>query len=410
MPDLIDILGEMLKKEQNITAAATAQNPLAGKTAAELSGPTGIAELTRRYGAPSPYGQGVAFTTPEGVKHIRGAGAAVLEMPANYGNLYSPQDQKKIEALYADRSKIATDPELDRDEEARQAALDEIDSQISRVPRLAPMMREPSPQQQFDAATVMTPDGQKGYWDGKKFTPFEEGKGEQAYRDAYSKYLGAKMAAEAKTENPRPWEVLHREAKLQADLQFGRVQMPEPGQGMAPELNDEWLKTLANLKRTKWKGHLIAWGKATEEDMQREKADYILRAVNLGVPAEIAAADYLRRWKEAGDGIAIGQDLVAPMSDAMKKEAQYAFLDTLQATPTMAIPAGLDPFAFGTPRGGGSVTTAEGTATITPAPKGLEGIWQNLDEEDRAAVTVQMQRGVTARQILDTYKRAVGSQ
>jgi len=405
------VLEAMTRKQRELEAAATAQNPLAGKTAAELEGPQGLAELGNRYGAPSPYGQGVAFTTPEGVKHIRGPGPAVLEMPSNYTNDYSPQDQKKIQALNNDRSRIATDPELDRDEQARQSALDEIDTQISRIPKLSPIMREPSAQQKFDATVVTTPDGRQGYFDGKKFTPFDEDKSQEAWRDAYAKSRDRIMKDEAKEATlkdarpPKSPTLIHREAKLEADVLLGKVQMPEPGQGLSPELGDEWKLSLARLK-PKW--HLGS-KRANEKEMKAEMADYIVRAVQKDVPAEVATADFLMRWKEAAEGENIGQDIVAEMSDAMKKEAQYGFLDTLEAGGAAATPRP-DPFAFGVPRGGGTVTNEAGTATITPAPKGLEGIWPNLDEEDRAAVTTQMQRGVTARQILDTYKRAVGSQ
>jgi len=414
----LTVLGAILaqeeeRKRQEMLQAST----VAGKPPSAIPAPGPLAEMEARYGRGEVAGTSGtmrSYTDARGFTRTYSAGGSQfsLQIPTHYTNDYSPQDQKKIEKLYKDRSDIATDPELDRDEEARQAALDEIDRQISRVPRVTPIMKQPTPQEQFNSTIVTTPDGQQGYWDGKKFTAFSEGKGDQAYRDAYSKYLDAKMKAEADKEDPRPWDVLHREAKLQADLQFGRVAMPEPSQGLNPALNDEWTNSLANLK-PKW--HL-GGRQANEKEMKAEMASYIQRAIKLGVSPEIAAADYLQRWKDAADGAAPGRDIVSKMSDAMKKEAQYAYLDTIQAGPeqSQGSPQGPDMFAAGplgeVPRGGGIVSREGGTTTVTPAPKGLEAIWPGLDEEDRQAVTQAMQQGYTARQILDTYKKAVGAQ
>ena len=84
----------------------------------------------------------------------------------NYSTMYSPHDQKLIERLYNARSQYAVDEELTEGE--RQSALDMIDAKISRVPRLSPMMQQPSPQQVFEKSIVTDPvTGQRGFFDPK---------------------------------------------------------------------------------------------------------------------------------------------------------------------------------------------------------------------------------------------------
>jgi len=91
---------------------------------------------------------------------------------ANYREQYSAHDQRQIERMYEARSKVATNPDLT--EEERQSFFDKIDADISRVPRLTPMMQEPSPQQMFEKTIVTDPvTGARGFFDPKsmRFNP-----------------------------------------------------------------------------------------------------------------------------------------------------------------------------------------------------------------------------------------------
>jgi hypothetical protein len=133
----------------------------------------------------------LAFTDPTGMTRTfapRGQQVS-MQLPTHYTNDYSPEDQKRIENLYRQRSEIALDPDLNNNEDARQQALDQVDTELSSIPHLSPEMREPSAQQQFDAALVQGPDGQMGTWNGEKFSPIESSKAEsQAKADRQKQY------------------------------------------------------------------------------------------------------------------------------------------------------------------------------------------------------------------------------
>ncbi|MHC4540020.1 MAG: hypothetical protein ACYS74_09605, partial [Planctomycetota bacterium] len=118
-----------------------------------------LLEAERKWGPPKRAGREgniYEFTTPEGYVESfdRDRGNFAFTLPTARSNDYSPQDQRQIERLYRQRSTIATDPDLDRDEDARQRALDEIDTALSRIPVLSPMMRQPTPQETFEQAVV----------------------------------------------------------------------------------------------------------------------------------------------------------------------------------------------------------------------------------------------------------------
>jgi len=132
---------------------------------------------------------------------------------------YSPDDQQKIHRLYRERSQIATDPTLEGDEDARQAALDDIDDEISRIPLLPPIMREPTAQQQFDASVVRGPNGQMGTWDGKKFNPIEDSKGEVAQQAKWTKDYQSEYNRLLKVEDSGDTpEMLNAKSAQYADL------------------------------------------------------------------------------------------------------------------------------------------------------------------------------------------------
>jgi hypothetical protein len=151
-----------------------------------------LLEAERKWGPPKRAGREgniYEFTTPEGYVESfdRDRGNFAFTLPTARSNDYSPQDQRQIERLYRQRSTIATDPDLDRDEDARQRALDEIDTALSRIPVLSPMMRQPTPQETFEQAVVTGPDGTQYLWDGKTAKPLEKPKAEQDAQNTWMK-------------------------------------------------------------------------------------------------------------------------------------------------------------------------------------------------------------------------------
>ena len=376
-PDRLAVLEAMVRKERELEEAAMAQNPLAGRTAAELSGPTGIAELGRRYGAPSPYGQGQAFTTPEGVKHIRGPGAAVLEMPATFDNTYSPQDQKKIQALYNDRSKVSTDPELDRDEQSRQSALDEIDAEISRIPKLSPIMRQPTPQQQAESK-IVTLNNKQYFFDGKNIEPLVDPKVEQTQNDQWEKTFETMLQKEDAytTEAAKvPFNVKVQRAKVKADIIHGRIS--DRSAAMIPQLDELWQTQMNYLKSGGF------WGRQKKKTVEREEVvdireAYVAKAKErYAMTEEEARYDFMLRWQKAQANPDDPFNFLLPkMTDDDESEMARSTASFIQAgspnlsdlSPTDLLPDKYAQGKFGyIPRGGGIVKTGEGTATITPA-------------------------------------------
>ncbi|MBE3035833.1 MAG: hypothetical protein IMZ70_01920, partial [Candidatus Atribacteria bacterium] len=100
---------------------------------------------------------------------------------------YSPADQKKITQLYQARSEAITDPENSPEE--KQAFADKFDAMISIVPKMPPMMREPTPQQTFESSIVTDPaTQQRGFFDPKsgKFNPLVDPKIAQEENDKFN--------------------------------------------------------------------------------------------------------------------------------------------------------------------------------------------------------------------------------
>ncbi len=283
-----------------------------------------LLQTERRLGAPEikegriPSEDRLRFTDPEGFRHEFWPGGTLRSTtyPTTLSNQYTPRDQKKIQDLYQQRSDIATSPELDGDEDARQNALDEIDASINRIPHIPPTLKEPTAQQQFDANIVRGPDGKFYNWDGKKATPIES-KG---------------------------------------------------------ELN----------KQTEWKKHFQ-------------------KSYDAGI----------KTAEEFGD--TASEQRLAEIIENARRDADLLTNIAMDEIPD-------DTFIGGMRRGEGTVSSLDEQGNVIstteirrPGPRqqqvpaGLEPIWQNLNDEDRAEAIQAMQLGHSAKTILDEYKKSVGS-
>jgi len=305
-------------------------------------------------------------------------------------NEYTPADQRKIEKLYQVRSQVATDPELTEDE--RQNAFDRVDAEISRVPHIPPIMREPTPQQKFDASMVTAPDGTKGYVDKSgNFKPFEASKlaqeEEKEYRTYYGKQL-AEMTKENEKESQSPSVIADR-ARWMADLAFGRVRETPPN----PELDLLWQGTMTRLDASQW-------GRADKKQTFAAMQEYIRLAMERkGLSEAEAKYDFMNRWAQASGG---GQfcDLLPKMSgDEQRKHRYIGATTALENDPVLG--------DFDETFNLTGLRRGEGRVTVEPdLPPELEAIFPNLDNEDKRAIRQKLDEGWTVTEVLTAIGKA----
>jgi len=349
-----------------------------------------MSALTEQFGAPKDVTLGKEFTMPDmSRKTFSESGEQrALELPPSFSNDYSPYDQKQIEGLYKTRSEYATDPELD--EQERQQAFDKIDAQISRVPRLSPMMKEPTEQQKVDAR-IVTVDGVKYYSDGKSLKPVnaEAVKAKTAQDEAIAKraqvfFTDIKKAndeAVTKTNDlPRSNESMFEESRMMAQQEAGLI---KPSGSKMPELDPVWTMFKSALD-----DKLNSQGRATESQMIELMEGFTFYADNMGISAADAKYSFLQYWQKAIDN---GDPIVAKMSPKTQRRMWTVGADTIDPGGVMRSRiAEIDGLRVGE----GKVTVHE------DLPPGLESIWPSLDNEDKRAIRRKLEEGWTAQEIL----------
>ena len=343
-----------------------------------------MSALTEQFGAPKDVTLGKEFTMPDmSRKTFSESGEQrALELPPSFSNDYSPYGQKQIEGLYKTRSEYATDPELD--EQERQQAFDKIDAQISKVPRLSPMMKEPTAQQKFEASIVTDPaTQQRGFFDPKsgKFNPLVDQKVAQAEaldrRKRKQKLADDLTKAQdeiAFTGQKRSPEEINKEAEWRVGIEYGDIQ--ERPDSISPKMDSSWAALLSNYGLE---------GKITESQMT---GDLMRRHVQVGMrrglSEEDAKYDFLQRWMKAEGGDTF-QDVVPAMSEKTRRAVRYVGASTITKN---------DPLAAGLLKPEPKVTVHE------DLPPGLESIWPSLDNEDKRAIRGKLDEGWTAQEIL----------
>jgi len=192
---------------------------------------------------------------------------------------YTPFDRRKIEKLYDERSKIATDPELTEDE--RQSFLDDVDERISMVPPVSPQMKEPTAQEQFDASLVKAPDGTPGTFNPRdgKFSPLTPAGDDQQtqIQDLAFKIF---MAQDDEAKNIGIAETQARRFII------GREVNDIPG-----VFDAVWNDMMSKLYEDNW-------GKISREKMDEKLIEYRNMAMGMGVPQQVATYDFMQKWKE----------------------------------------------------------------------------------------------------------------
>jgi hypothetical protein len=156
-----------------------------------------------------------------------------IELSPFYQNEYSPQDQRQLEKLYQTRSKAALNPDLTEDE--RQSFFDKIDADISKVPRLNPMMRQPTPQETFEQSIVTDPvTGVRGFFDPKsgKFNAMNADLNQEHQKLWWSRYDKNVTALRSTNtdmmgKQTMSDEELMSKAKMLTDTEVGSLGMAE---------------------------------------------------------------------------------------------------------------------------------------------------------------------------------------
>jgi len=362
---------------------------------------TKMKEFAGIYGEPGIVGaEGTMreFTMPSGVKRTftEGGDQVSLELPEHYTNIYSPRDQRKIEQLYQVRSQAATDPESTEDE--RQRAIDKIDAQLSRIPKLSPIMREPTPQQKFDASMVTAPDGTKGYVDKSgNFKPFEASKlaqeEEKEYRTYYGKQLAEMTKENEKLKESQSPSVIADRARWMSDLAFGRVQ-ERPNNA---KLDLLWQGTMTRLQA--WGTY--DWGRINSENMYKGMKVFINEALEkYDISESEAKYDFMNRWSRANDGGEYS-DILPKLSDKERHQSRYVGVTTaLENDLNLANFDDDLSRKYGLKRG-------EGRVTVEPdLPPELEAIFPNLDNEDKRAIRQKLDEGWTVTEVLTAIGKA----
>jgi hypothetical protein len=230
---------------------------------------------------------------------------------------YSPSDQKKVLQLYDDRSTILTDPLLDED--ARQAALDVKDQQIAQVPKMPPIMQQPTPQEKFEASWVRNEDGELiGYIDNGEVKEFPEQKAKaEAEKDFFTYAKGelkSMQEAEAdpiKNPSKETTSTAAKMVEIKANYNALKGQDDETRQ-MIPELAPTWAQVMDAAVRQ----HLTKGKKALSEQQMFEAMNhYQNAAVRQGFTRAQAVASFLQNWKSALGGTDMFKGKVPKMSD-----------------------------------------------------------------------------------------------
>ena len=275
------------------------------------------------YSVPTPEGGMASLSESGGVNSIT--------LPAHYTNEYSSYDQKQIEKLYRDRSQAATDPELTAEE--RQLALDKIDAMISKVPRLSPIMKEPTAQEKFNASIVTDPvTGRKGTINKNGvFEPLEDDKVRQAQQDKYDqtvqKFL-SQMISDDK-DGKIPLDIKIRRAKQVADNIYNTSKAPSPG--IIPKLNDLWI---TQMNKIDYGGLFNKKGdKLTYRQMKDVRALYTKAAIEkYGMTEEEALFDFMLRLQEAQNNPDDPFNKILPkLTDEQEKEYSRVIADKVKA-------------------------------------------------------------------------------
>jgi len=346
-----------------------------------------MSALTEQFGAPKDVTLGKEYTLPDMSRKTfsEGGDQRALELPPSFSNDYSPYDQKQIEGLYKTRSEYAMDRDLD--EADRQRAFDKIDAEISKVPRLSPIMREPTAQQKFEASIVTDPiTGQRGIIgkDGM-IKPIIDPKIQQEENDAYNlrffKNLDAirKINNSGLTERPMGYETMDEPAmvemaRAQTDLEMGKTKGRRDTS--MPEMDATWQNTMADMTiDNEFKAK-----KASEEQMLLAMDQYIQIAKGKKIREVDAKADFLQRWQSAIGGGTF-QSLVPKMTVETQNMAKVVMADTVRED---------DPISqqYGLRRGESKVTVQN-----QELPPELDAVWGSLSNSDKKAVRKALASG-----------------
>lgn len=323
---------------------------------------------------------------------------------ANYKTLYSPQDQRTVEKLYNARSSASADRELNDNE--RQQFLDSIDEKISKVPRLSPMMREPTAQQKYEASIVKDPvTGQRGtIGNDGKFNPLIDPKIQQARTerraDALDKNLDAEMTADKDDEID--FDVKLNRAQMRTAAQFGELDLKR--NSYKPELDTLWENTMNSLD---WR----SIRQTTSKKMLLFRNRYIENAVaNNGVSAAEAGYDFMLRWNNAERNPDDKYNFLVPaFNKDNRRDLMYVATgvksegDKNYANSTFEDFAPRKETIDGLRVGEGRVTVDGKTASTLsakPAPPGMEAVWPNVDDETKADIQRLLIQGKTTPEIL----------
>lgn len=346
--------------------------------------------LEEQVGAPKDVTLGKEFTLPDMTRRTfsEGGDQRSVEVSPFYANEYSPFDQKRLERLYTSRSEFATDPELEEDD--RQRAFDRIDAQISKVPRLSPMMKEPTAQQKFEASIVTDPvTNERGFYDGKKFEPLVDQKVKQAEaierrkrKQKISDDLTKAQEDIAFTGQQRSPEEINKEADWQVGMEFGDIQ--ERPSSISPEMDSSWQALMSNYGLE----GKIAESQMTDELMRR----HVQVGMRRGLDEEDAKLDFLQRWMkaEAGDTFS---DVVPKMSEKTRRAVRYVGASTVAKN---------DPDAA-------ELLKPEPKVTVHPdVPKELDIYWGSLNNEDKRAIRQALDKGVPLEDIIADIRIELG--
>ena len=322
-----------------------------------------MAELEKKYGKYRNVTLGREFVLPSGVKETYSPSGDFVakELPPHYTNNYLPADQKKLERFYKERSDIATDPSVNEDE--RQQAIDKVDAMISKVPRITPMMKQPSAQQKAESQLV-TIEGNKYFYDGKTLKPLETDKAvqeqQQAYNKTYETYLNGLIKNDEYAKVPTP--VLARRARMFADQVHGRA--PDRPKAMSPKLDELWQVMMNQLDSMGTPGK-----RAVAKEMPEVVNKYVQYAMSAyGMEWQEAMYDVMLRWENStNDPDDPFNWLLPKMSDEDKRVLSRSRAEYIKngSTHIKDLPMEeLLPEGETLRRGEGKVTVGDKTATV----------------------------------------------
>lgn len=326
---------------------------------------------------------------------IRMAGATG-QIPENYKTMYSPQDLRMIEKLQQARSEAATNPELEEYE--RQSFYDRIDAQISKVPRLSPMMKERTAQQKVDASTVEV-DGIKYFYNGESLKPInaeadkakaELNKAVQSRQKELYNQFGTEDDKRIAADDmfiPRSPGAKTEQALTQARIEYGLQEERWPS--INPVMDGQWEAILANSD---------VYGGLTASRMTSEVMDrHIEVGKRRGLSTEEAKNDLLQRWLRGTQG-GVGYNKLPRMNEDIRKKINFVNVDT-NLSPN-------DQDVADTLYGG---LRDEPKVTVHPdVPKELDIYWGSLSNEDKRAVRQALDKGVPLEDIIADIRSELG--